>query len=353
MEQLISIVMPTYNRAKIISGAIESILRQTYANWELIVVDDRSTDHTEETIHEWSNTDARIRYVRNHREKGPAGARNTGLLAAQGEYLAFLDSDDEWYPYHLTDSIKTLELTKADISFALWVEQHGDISSYNFDNKVEWYLLSKMRATFETWNDEETIVFEKGLFEAFLSHTRNFFQLNTMLFRRELLDEVGLINEDFYLGEDTTYLLRFFDRYRIALQTKPHSVYRESPDSLYLFCDRWQLDPDTIHLNEEIYNKIEGLSFKSIKVREHIRNLVAQSDSISNKRKQLYYIDIGISSKHYTLSYLNRHDRKKALQYCRQSIRAKVTIFNLFLFVKLLCSSKSGNVFLHKALNLW
>ncbi|WP_237566434.1 hypothetical protein [Paenibacillus sp. EZ-K15] len=109
-----------------------------------------------------------------------------------------------------------------------------------------------------------------------------------------MLDEVGLINEHFYLGEDTTYLLRFFDKYRIALQTKPHSVYRESPDSLYFFCDRWQLDPDTIHLNEEIYNKIEGLSFKSIKVREHIRDLVAQSDSISKKVKQLYYIDIGI-----------------------------------------------------------
>ncbi|MEC0247119.1 hypothetical protein P4H65_15110 [Paenibacillus chitinolyticus] len=50
---------------------------------------------------------------------------------------------------------------------------------------------------FETWNDGDTIVFEEGLFEAFLSHTRNFFQLNTMVFRRELLDEVGLINENF------------------------------------------------------------------------------------------------------------------------------------------------------------
>ncbi|WP_068618337.1 glycosyltransferase family 2 protein [Paenibacillus tuaregi] len=353
MEHLISIVMPTYNRAQIISGAIESIQRQSYANWELIVVDDRSTDQTEEVIREWTRKDARIRYMCNEREKGPGGARNTGMLAAHGEYLAFLDSDDEWYPCHLTDSMRTHALTKVDISFALWVECHGDMTSYNFDNKVERNLLNSMRTTFEAWNDGEIIVFEKGLFEAFLSHTRNFFQLNTMVFRRELLDEVGLINEHFYLGEDTTYLLRFFDKYRVALQTKPHSVYRESPDSLYFFCDRWQLDPDTIHLNEEIYKKIEGLSFKSIKVREHIRDLVAQSDSIRKKAKQLSYIDIGIASKYYTLSYLNRHDRKKALHYCRQSLRHKVTIFNLVLFVKLVFSSKSGNVFLHKALNLW
>ncbi|WP_237566435.1 glycosyltransferase family A protein [Paenibacillus sp. EZ-K15] len=96
------------------------------------------------------------------------------MLAAQGEYVAFLDSDDEWYPCHLTDSMRTLALTKADISFALWVEQHGDITSYNFDNKVERYLLHGLRTKFE-----------KGLFEAFLSHTRNFFQLNTMVFRRD------------------------------------------------------------------------------------------------------------------------------------------------------------------------
>lgn len=353
MEPLISVVMPTYNRAHIISGAIESILNQSYTNWELIVVDDRSTDHTEETIREWRRKDERIRYVCNEREKGPGGARNTGMLAAQGQYLAFLDSDDEWYPCHLTDSMRTHELTKADISFALWVEQHGEITSYTFDNEVERYWLQSMRSTFEAWNDGETIVFEKGLFEAFLLHTRNFFQLNTMVFRRELLDEVGLINEQFYLGEDTTYLLRFFDKYRIALQTKPHSVYRESPDSLYFFCDRWLLDPDTIHLNGEIYRKIEGLSFKSIKVREHIRDLVAQSDSISNKAKQLSYIDIGIAGKYYTLSYLNRYDRKKALRYCRQSLRYKISVFNLFLLVKLLVSSKSGSVFLQKALNLW
>ncbi|WP_042161230.1 glycosyltransferase family 2 protein [Paenibacillus gorillae] len=353
MEQLISIVIPTYNRAHIISGAIQSIMNQSYTNWELIVVDDFSSDHTEETIREWIRQDDRIRYVCNERGKGPGGARNTGMLAAKGEFVAFLDSDDAWYPSHLSDSIGTLELTKADVSFALWVELHGNITSYKFDNEIERNGLQAMRTTFQTKNDGEIIVFEKGLFDAFLSHTRNFFQLNTMVFRRKLLDEVGLINEQFYVGEDTTYLLRFFDKYRIALQTKPHCIYRQSPDSLYFFCDRWKLDPDTIHLNEEIYKKIERQSFQSIQAREHIRVLAAQSDFIRNKAKQLSNIDIGIASKYYTLSYLNRYDRKTALRYCRQSLRYKVSIFNLLLFVKLLVSSKSGSVFLQKALDLW
>lgn len=90
MEQLISIVMPTYNRAQIISGAIESILSQSYGNWELIVVDDRSTDHTKEAIREWASRDARIRYVCNEREKGRAARETRGCWRREANIWRFL-----------------------------------------------------------------------------------------------------------------------------------------------------------------------------------------------------------------------------------------------------------------------
>ena len=88
---LLSIIIPTYNRANILPNTIRSVLAQTYGNWELILVDDKSTDNTEEVIK--SFTDKRIKYVQNQK-KGAPSARNTGLRMSNGDLILFLDSDD-------------------------------------------------------------------------------------------------------------------------------------------------------------------------------------------------------------------------------------------------------------------
>lgn len=350
-QRLVSIVMPAYNRASVMIKAVESIRKQSYPNWELIVVDDRSTDRTRELALELARQDDRIRYVSNYRSKGPGGARNCGMLAAQGELLAFLDSDDLWFPHHLQDSLDNLRRTGADISFALWVEQLGDRTIHTFEQKAEQRLMGKLRKLNETAGD--AIVFREGLFEQFLSHPRHFFQLNTMVFRRDLLMEVGLINEQFYLGEDTTFLLRFFDRYRISLIAKPHAVYTQSPDSVYFFCDRWKLDPDSLCRNRELLGKFEALGLKSVKVRVQIRSMAEKSEQLRNKKKIIRNINRGIAGKYYTLSYLYRFDREKALGYCRKSMRSKMTIFNLLLMVRLKLSMKGSNFILRRAVDLW
>ncbi|HZZ84803.1 MAG TPA: glycosyltransferase family 2 protein [Anaeromyxobacteraceae bacterium] len=94
---LVSIVMPTYNRADTISRAIASIHAQTWKRWELIVVDDGSTDGTADRL---AGLDPRLKLIR-QANQGVTGARNTGLEAATGDLIAFLDSDDEWLPHHL------------------------------------------------------------------------------------------------------------------------------------------------------------------------------------------------------------------------------------------------------------
>src|SRR5215472_5885931 len=94
---LISIVMPTYNRADTIQRAIASIRAQSWSEWELIVVDDGSTDDTASRL---AGVDPRIRLLRQENQ-GVTAARNTGLVAVKGELVAFLDSDDEWLPHHL------------------------------------------------------------------------------------------------------------------------------------------------------------------------------------------------------------------------------------------------------------
>lgn len=94
-----SVLIPTYNREKIICKAIESVLLQTYENFELIVVDNGSTDRTKDVVEGYN--DSRIRYRWQEGTGGPAGPRNTGINMAQGKYVAFLDSDDWWLPEKL------------------------------------------------------------------------------------------------------------------------------------------------------------------------------------------------------------------------------------------------------------
>lgn len=95
----ISVVIPTYNRAHLIIESLQSVLDQTLQPYEIIVVDDFSTDNTEEIVK--SLNSPLIKFVKNSRKKGANGARNTGILMAQGEYIAFHDSDDIWFPKKL------------------------------------------------------------------------------------------------------------------------------------------------------------------------------------------------------------------------------------------------------------
>ncbi len=105
--ELVSIIMPTYNCGRFIDESIRSVLAQTYKDWELIIVDDCSTDNTAEIVGQY--TDPRIRYMRNERNMGAALTRNRALREAKGRYIAFLDSDDLWLPEKLEKQIAFME----------------------------------------------------------------------------------------------------------------------------------------------------------------------------------------------------------------------------------------------------
>jgi GT2 family glycosyltransferase len=105
---LVSVVVPTYNRASLIGRTIESVLAQTYPAVEVVVVDDGSSDDTQERIAERYGGDARVRYF--HQENaGPAMARNAGFAQARGEYVALLDSDDTWFPWKLSLQVRCMQ----------------------------------------------------------------------------------------------------------------------------------------------------------------------------------------------------------------------------------------------------
>ena len=112
-KKKVSVIIPTYNRAEFLRSAIESALNQTYTDLEIIVSDDKSTDHTREVVKSFK--DNRIKYILNEGNKGPSATRNTAILASKGEYIAFLDDDDEWLPDKLQSQVEVLDKSQVKI----------------------------------------------------------------------------------------------------------------------------------------------------------------------------------------------------------------------------------------------
>lgn len=104
IDGLVSIIMPSWNTGRFIAESIESVLAQTYKNWELLIVDDCSTDNTDEVIASFKDT--RIKYFKNEKNSGAALTRNRAMREAQGEWIAFLDSDDLWAPNKLEKQLR-------------------------------------------------------------------------------------------------------------------------------------------------------------------------------------------------------------------------------------------------------
>jgi glycosyltransferase involved in cell wall biosynthesis len=112
---VVSVIIPTYNRSQMLSRAIQSVLMQTFQDFELLVVDDASEDNTEEAVK--GIRDQRIHYIRHEKNKGGSAARNTGIQAALGKYIAFLDSDDEWLPEKLERQIAKINSAAPSVGF--------------------------------------------------------------------------------------------------------------------------------------------------------------------------------------------------------------------------------------------
>lgn len=114
-DGLVSIIMPSWNTANFIAESIQSVINQTYENWELIIVDDCSTDNTDEIVESFK--DKRIKCFHNEKNSGAALTRNKAMREAQGEWIAFLDSDDLWTPEKLDHQIKFMKDNGYDFSY--------------------------------------------------------------------------------------------------------------------------------------------------------------------------------------------------------------------------------------------
>lgn len=142
-KRTVSIVMPAHNAEATLDAAVRSVLEQTYHDWELLIVNDRSTDRTAEIIGRVVAEDSRIHGFETRDKYGPAAARNTAIQSATGRFIAFLDSDDLWLPDKLTVQLEHMQLNEFVLSYS-WFERI-DLSGSRKDRVVQVPSLLKYR----------------------------------------------------------------------------------------------------------------------------------------------------------------------------------------------------------------
>jgi glycosyltransferase involved in cell wall biosynthesis len=194
---MVSVIIPTYNRAKLLNRAIQSVLKQTYDNLELIIVDDNSDDDTDALIA--SIKDDRLCYIKHDANKGASAARNTGIKRASGEYIAFLDSDDEWLTTKLEEQVSVMRNAPGDIGLVYcWMSHIGN------DERVLRTHHSILKG----------YVFDKILHEQILC------SCSCLLMRREVIDKVGMFDESLWRGNDNDFIRRVCRKYHVDLVPK-------------------------------------------------------------------------------------------------------------------------------------
>ena len=120
--KLISIIIPNYNCEKFICQTIESVIEQTYGNWEMIIIDDSSTDNSVSIIEKYANTNKRIHLIKLDKNSGVSNARNVGLQYAKGDYIAFLDSDDYWDKNKIQEQISFMKDQNIPLSYTSYIK---------------------------------------------------------------------------------------------------------------------------------------------------------------------------------------------------------------------------------------
>ncbi|MFH6961036.1 glycosyltransferase family 2 protein [Flavobacterium plurextorum] len=135
MSDLVSILTPTFNAEKFIRATIESVQKQTYENWEMILVDDASTDQTAKIIADFAQNESRIKLYQLQTNTGNGFARNKALEKASGKYIAFLDADDLWFPTKLEKQILFLKTNNLPFTFSFYdcIDEEGN----NLNKRVE------------------------------------------------------------------------------------------------------------------------------------------------------------------------------------------------------------------------
>lgn len=296
---LVSVVVSTYNRADLIGETIKSILNQTYRNLELIIVDDGSTDNTREVVEGFG--DWRIRYIFTDNWGGPARPRNIGIKRAKGEYIAFCDDDDLWFPNKIEEQLKHFDDDIIGVGSA--IIKIGNLTFHNRKKKN---------------NHDYTVDFSEILCGKKAS-------LSSLMIRNEnfLFDE----NENLKFVEDFEFQLRmtYETNKKIKILSEPLIYYRIHPENK-------SADEKIAKNGFNVYHKYRRfISEDQIREIYHKRYFCLGIKAIRNGTKD--------AKKYFMAARKNASGRDKVLSIMMEfvtAIPAKLTKITMFLYYKLI-----------------
>lgn len=213
---LVSIIIPTYNRAHLVSETLSSVLNQTYSNWECIIVDDGSTDTTVDVITDFIKGDNRFcLLVRpDDRKKGASSCRNIGLENSKGRFIQFLDSDDIISPDKISEQLKVLT-TQSELSFAFckWGRFSNSIDAIDLYDSL--FVYQDFSNPVELLN---ALIVSKG-----------YLPIHSFLFSKKLVDKAGFWDENIGLNDDGEFFSRIVVHFeKTVFSSKGIALYRVS-----------------------------------------------------------------------------------------------------------------------------
>ncbi|HEX2219826.1 MAG TPA: glycosyltransferase family 2 protein [Gemmatimonadales bacterium] len=220
-DPTVSVVIPAYNRAATIRAAAESVLRQTWTDFELLIIDDCSTDSTFEEAK--ALDDPRIRLLRNARNRGAGGTRNAGIAAARGRWIAFQDSDDEWLPRKLEKQMARLLAPGANLPAAYC----GMLVIGTIRDRLDG---AGGRPAIRYIPRPEIASVEGDLLPTLIRG--NVVSTQTLVVRRDVIQALGGFDESFRALEDRELAIRLAQAGPIACVDEPLVLQRFSPNSL-------------------------------------------------------------------------------------------------------------------------
>lgn len=221
----VSIVLPTYNRAEFLPQAFASIRAQSFADWELIVIDDGSTDETESLVAEFASSSLQPVFYISQENKGPAAARNAGIQHARGECIAFFDSDDEWLPGHMSESVAALE-ANADVDWVYAATTVVNVAGETLQANC-FYEAGRPRALFDAATEirGELRVLDNRLAILVAIRDALYAGLQTSVVRRKVFSDLCL--PPFRVGEDQAFAIAALKRgFKLSFLAMVHVRYR-------------------------------------------------------------------------------------------------------------------------------